>query len=138
MASPVPDICPNNPVSVVSDTAWQTVTQTGMEDPSGEEWNIVYRTENVGNHAYDDEIWIKLARDVSNERLYTGGYYRTADFSSGGVYQVWFFIQMELSFLCCFFRFSLDNTYLTSDFSSRGAYKVFFFLFRWYIETCVN
>ena len=102
MASPVPDICPNNPVSVVSDTAWQTVTQTGMEDPSGEEWNIVYRTENVGNHAYDDEIWIKLARDVSNERLYTGGYYRTADFSGGGVYQVGFLFKWNCLFFAVF------------------------------------
>jgi RimJ/RimL family protein N-acetyltransferase len=102
MASPVPDICPNNPVSVVSDTAWQTVTQTGMEDPSGEEWNIVYRTENVGNHAYDDEIWIKLARDVSNERLYTGGYYRTADFSGGGIYQVGFLFKWNCLFFAVF------------------------------------
>ncbi|VDI16055.1 Hypothetical predicted protein [Mytilus galloprovincialis] len=88
MASPTVVTCPTNPVSLVSGTNWKTVVQTGMEDPSGEKWNLEYRDQNVGNHITEDEIWIKLARDVKKEQLFTGGYYRPADFNGGGEYQV--------------------------------------------------
>ncbi|XP_076085497.1 uncharacterized protein LOC143056293 [Mytilus galloprovincialis] len=88
MASPTVVTCPSNPVSLVSGTNWKTVVQTGMEDPSGEKWNLEYRDQNVGNHITEDEIWIKLARDVKKEQLFTGGYYRPADFNGGGEYQI--------------------------------------------------
>lgn len=93
MASPTVVTCPSNPVSLVSGTNWRTVVQTGMDDPSGEKWNLEYRAQNVGNHTKEDEIWIKLARDVKKEQLFTGGYYRPADFNEGGEYQVRFFIK---------------------------------------------
>ena len=90
VSPPTGNTCPNNPVSLTSDSSWMNIEQSGMEDPSGEDWKLLYRPENVGKQTDTGEIWIKLARDVSMERLYTGGYYRTADFNNGGEYQVSF------------------------------------------------
>jgi hypothetical protein len=40
------------------------------------------RTENLGKDIYEDEIWIKLARDTNLEQMFSGGYYRTADYEN--------------------------------------------------------
>jgi hypothetical protein len=73
---------------MVSDQQWTILQQIGLKDPSGQQWSLINRKENVQHLVYDDAISIKLARDVKKEQMFTGAYYRPADFENGGAYQV--------------------------------------------------
>ena len=73
---------------MVSDQQWTILQQIGLKDPSGQQWSLINRKENVQHLVYDDAISIKLARDVKKEQMFTGAYYRPADFENGGTYQV--------------------------------------------------
>ena len=80
--------CPTQSISMVSDQQWTILQQIGLKDPSGQQWSLINRKENVQHLVYDDAISIKLARDVKKEQMFTGAYYRPADFENGGAYQV--------------------------------------------------
>lgn len=66
--------------------------QIGFRDPAGANWPIKMRTENLGQEIYDDEIWIKIAKDTNLDMIYSGGYYRKADYELGGEWQVMDFL----------------------------------------------
>ena len=80
--------CPTQSVSLVRDPQWKILQQIGLKDPSGQQWSLIHREENIQHLVYDDAISIKLARDVKKEQMFTGAYYRPADFENGGTYQV--------------------------------------------------
>ncbi|XP_076085507.1 uncharacterized protein LOC143056307 [Mytilus galloprovincialis] len=87
MATPFGEACPTRPVSIVNDTNWNVLQQIGFRDPKGQNWPIKMRTENLGKEIYDDLIWIKLARDTNLNIMYSGGYYRKADYERGGEWE---------------------------------------------------
>ncbi|CAG2210833.1 unnamed protein product [Mytilus edulis] len=87
MATSVGQACPTRPVSIVNDTNWNVLQQIGFRDPKGQNWPIKMRTENLGKEIYDDEIWIKLARDTNLDIMYSGGYFRKADYERGGEWE---------------------------------------------------
>ncbi|VDI27589.1 Hypothetical predicted protein, partial [Mytilus galloprovincialis] len=80
--------CPTQSISMVNDSGWKILKQIGLKDPSGQPWSLLHREENVRSLVYDDAVSIKLARDVKKERMFSGSYYRTADFENGGTYQI--------------------------------------------------
>ncbi|CAG2196989.1 unnamed protein product [Mytilus edulis] len=63
------------------------IQQIGFKDPSGQQWSLTHRQENIQNLLYDDVISIKLARDVHTRQMFTGAYIRPAQFENGGIYQ---------------------------------------------------
>ncbi|VDH98959.1 Hypothetical predicted protein [Mytilus galloprovincialis] len=87
MATPFGAACPTRPVSIVNDTNWKVLQQIGFRDPKGEDWPIKMRKENLGKEILDDELWIKLARDTNLNLMYSGGYYRKADYERGGEWE---------------------------------------------------
>jgi hypothetical protein len=68
---------------LVRDPQWKILQQIGLKDPSGQQWSLIHREENIQHLVYDDAISIKLARDVKKEQMFTGAYYRQADFENG-------------------------------------------------------
>ena len=83
----------------------------------GKAWPIIMRTENLGKDIYEDEIWIKLARDTNLEQMFSGGYYRTADYEKGGEWKV------------CTYFFQFTGKYFTEHFlqliySPQSRYRV--------------
>ncbi|XP_052081925.1 uncharacterized protein LOC127719726 isoform X2 [Mytilus californianus] len=87
LATPFGQACPTRPVSIVNDSNWKILQQIGFRDPEGQDWPIKMRTENVGKEIFDDELWIKLARDTNLNTMYSGGYYRKADYQNGGEWE---------------------------------------------------
>lgn len=88
LATPFGIACPSRAISAVNDTGWHILQQIGFRDPMGKAWPIIMRTGNLGKDINEDEIWIKLARDTNLEQMFSGGYYRTADYEKGGEWQV--------------------------------------------------
>ncbi|XP_076085326.1 uncharacterized protein LOC143056125 [Mytilus galloprovincialis] len=87
MASPFGMACPTRPVPILNDTNWKILQQIGFRDPTGQNWPIKMRTENIGHEIFDDELWIKLARDTNLNTMYSGGYFRKADYERGGEWE---------------------------------------------------
>ncbi|VDI51286.1 Hypothetical predicted protein [Mytilus galloprovincialis] len=87
MATPIGAACPTRLVSIVNDSNWKVLQQIGFRDPKGEDCPIKMLTENLGKEILDDELWIKLARDTNLDVMYSGGYYRKADYERGGEWE---------------------------------------------------
>ena len=88
LANAVGPSCPVQTVSMKNDKGWKKIQQIGFKDPSGQQWSLTHRQENIQNLLYDDVISIKLARDVHTRQMFTGAYIRPAEFENGGIYQV--------------------------------------------------
>ena len=88
LANPEGPSCPVQAVSMINDPGWKKLHQIGFKDPSGQQWSLTHRQENIQNLVYDNAISIKLARDVNKKQMYTGAYIRSAEFENGGTYQV--------------------------------------------------
>lgn len=73
---------------MVKDPDWNKLQQIGLKDPSGKKWSLLYLTKNIDKDIYDDVISVKLARDHRKPQMFTGAYYRPADFENGGTYHV--------------------------------------------------
>lgn len=73
---------------MVDDPLWSKLQQIGFRDPSGQDWSLVHRQENIHNLIHDNAISIKLARDVNKKQMFTGAYMRPADLGNGGTYKV--------------------------------------------------
>ncbi|VDI50948.1 Hypothetical predicted protein, partial [Mytilus galloprovincialis] len=80
--------CPDQAISMINDPGWLKLQQIGFKDPSGQQWPLTHRQENIQNLVYDNAISIKLARDVNKKEMYTGAYIRSAEFENGGTYEV--------------------------------------------------
>ncbi|VDI79784.1 Hypothetical predicted protein [Mytilus galloprovincialis] len=80
--------CPDQAISMINDPGWFKLQQIGFKDPSGQQWSLTHRQENIKNFFYDNAISIKLARDVNKKQMYTGAYIRSAEFENGGTYEV--------------------------------------------------
>lgn len=68
--------------------SWNAIEIETLNDPSNIDWKIHHRSANVFKDYYNDVVTIKLARDSKQEQVYSGAYWRTADFRDGGTYQV--------------------------------------------------
>jgi hypothetical protein len=88
LASPDGLPCPVQSISMVKDPDWIKLQQLGFKDPSGKQWSLVHRPENIQTLAYDNAVSIKLSRDVQKKQMFTGAYIRSAEFENGGTYQV--------------------------------------------------
>ena len=73
---------------MVKDPDWIMLQQLGFKDPNGKQWSLVHRPENIQTLVYDNTVSIKLSRDVQKKQMFTGAYIRSANFGSGGTYQV--------------------------------------------------
>ncbi|VDI54125.1 Hypothetical predicted protein [Mytilus galloprovincialis] len=88
LANPEGPSCPVQAVSMIKDPGWIKLQQLGFKDPSGQQWSLIHRQENVQNLVYDNAISIKLARDVNKKQMYSGAYIRSAEYENGGTYQI--------------------------------------------------
>ncbi|CAC5392346.1 unnamed protein product [Mytilus coruscus] len=88
LANPEGPSCPVQAVSMINNPGWRKLQLIGFKDPSGQQWSLTHRQENIQNLVYDNAISIKLARDVNKKQMYTGAYIRSAEFENGGTYQI--------------------------------------------------
>lgn len=79
--------CPAREISMVDDS-WKPVDIENLDDPANIDWTIQHRSANVFKDEYNDAVTVKIARDSKAEQVYSAGYWRTADFKDGGIYQV--------------------------------------------------
>jgi hypothetical protein len=59
--------CPVQSISMVKDPDWIKLQQLGFKDPSGKQWSLVHRPENIQTLVYDNAVSIKLSRNVQNK-----------------------------------------------------------------------
>ncbi|KAL5014713.1 hypothetical protein ScPMuIL_008983 [Solemya velum] len=90
LADPTGPSCPSRQISVYSDPGWKSLVQKGFLDPSGLDWKLEQRAENVQTTKEGDneEVTIKITRDSKSMKVFTGAYMRSADFVQSRTYQV--------------------------------------------------
>ncbi|KAL5015119.1 hypothetical protein ScPMuIL_009389 [Solemya velum] len=90
LADPSGSSCPSRQISVYSDPGWRSLVQKGFLDPSGLDWKLEQRAENVltTKEGDNEEVTVKITRDSKSMKVFTGAYTRSADFVQSGTYQV--------------------------------------------------
>ncbi|ESO82597.1 hypothetical protein LOTGIDRAFT_236952 [Lottia gigantea] len=88
LPSPDGPSCPSRNIKF-TDSSWKRFKAEQNYDSKGNRLQLEYRDGNVlTNPDRDNELEIKLARDVKTDTMFTGGYYRDADMVNGGTYEV--------------------------------------------------
>ena len=88
LASPTAVACPLRHISLTNNTEWSRLNSFGFRDPDGTFWLVENSPDNVHLNYFDEDMEIKIYRDPVQDKLVSGGYYRSADMENGGIYEV--------------------------------------------------